>query len=150
MCNKDFDSASRQTWRETDGFAIAGDMNVGKAAVRDWNGLYPEKASGQAESPLVRFHAKEDLTKSPSYTPLFVQMMIELYSLPERRGYYLHGNVPPAQAEIISLLRRARVVVLADVAPGAVQVWTVDEEALQLYVDQVCSVQIPRRTWVKA
>lgn len=83
------------------------------------------------------------------YTPLLVIMMLEMYSIPDRRSYYLYGTLPPAQNEVMELLRRAKIVVPAPTPPvfGAAPMWEVDEEALRAYANAVCNVSLPERFW---
>jgi hypothetical protein len=80
------------------------------------------------------------------YTPLCVMMMLEMYVSPEKRSFYLYSTLPPAQAEILELLKRAQIVV-PDRASDA-QLWSVDEDALRTYVDAVCRVSLPTKVWV--
>lgn len=93
----------------------------------------------------LRFYNKS----TPQYTPLLVIMMLEMYSIPDRRSYYLYGTLPPAQTEVMDLLRRAKVVVPAPTPPvfGAAPMWEVDEEALRVYANAVCNVSLPERFW---
>ena len=88
--------------------------------------------------------------RSPQYTPLLVMMMIELHAFPDRRQYYLYGSLPAAQTEIIELLKRAQIIVprASPMLPGAVQMWDVEEDALRSYVDAICRISLPEKTWV--
>jgi hypothetical protein len=87
--------------------------------------------------------------RSPQYTPLLVQMMIEMYVNPDMRAYYLYGSPPSAQREILELLKRAKIIVPkeAAVAYGASPLWNVDEDALRVYVNAICSVSLPENRW---
>lgn len=86
---------------------------------------------------------------SIQYTPLLVTMMLEMYAHPDRRSYYLYGTLPPAQLEVMELLRRAKIVVPALTPPvlGAAQMWEVNEDALRVYANAVCNISLPEQTW---
>lgn len=94
----------------------------------------------------LRFHNRSN---SIQYSPLLVIMMLEMYSIPDRRSYYLYGTLPPAQNEIMELLRRAKIVVPAQTPPvfGAVPMWEIDGEALRVYANAVCNVSLPEQFW---
>ncbi len=131
MCDKDQDKDKEQS--HYDRF-----IGYGHPAGRPMDGAIPERKWMEKASV-------------PSYTPLLVTMMLEMYVLPDRRAYYLYGNaIDSAQREVLDLLKRAKIVVPAVTPPmiGAAQMWNVDEEALRVYVRAVCSVPLPDFKWV--
>lgn len=105
---------------------------------------------GATFTPELKF-AEASTFKSMQYTPLLVTMMLEMYAIPDRRAYYLYSSViDPSQREVLELLKRAKIVVPAITPPliGAAQMWNVDENALRVYVNAVCSVPLPDMRWV--
>lgn len=111
-----------------------------------------QPAEGMYQAGHGLYLGEELRIRSNQYSPLLVIMMLEMYAHPERRSYYLYGTLPPAQLEVMELLRRAKIVVPALTPPvlGAAQMWEVDEEALRVYSSAVCNIGLPRKHWVPA
>lgn len=111
---------------------------------------FGQAGQGLARGGEFRFVSENTKSNSIQYTPLLVQMMIELHVSPEKRSYYLYGSLPNPQLEVIELLKRARIITpeQTPLLPGAVQMWQVDEGALRVYVDKLCHIPLPFYQWV--
>lgn len=90
-------------------------------------------------------------TKSLQYTPLVVQVMFELYCFPDKRAELCNRayTLPKPQQEVMELLRRAGIVSILSISSnnGVIVQYQVDEDALRAYVNAVCNVPLPTKTW---